>query len=166
VYLKTYTTRGGYINNVTFSNLTLHGGDEAFGIIMDYGAENAACHEHPKLPTPISNIRIQDVRQAPGTQLNTRAAEFVGLNSNSPITNLSLENVQLNVADPTGSMTCNNIVNGSARNVTPVPCPELKTSVLEEPEGTNMPLPRRLSSSILEKSFPVTKDETRVQYLI
>merc|ERR1712151_951887 len=110
VYLKSSETRGGYMRNILFSNLTFRDGKQGFGIRSNYPGWNSACPDHDKRATSIANIRIEDVRQARGSEISPPTtepfwAEFNGT-ADSPILNLSLENVNLDVAASGQTMIC------------------------------------------------------------
>jgi len=136
VYLKSNDYRGGYMRNILFSNLTFHDGTKAFGIISNYPGWNDACPYHDKRTTSIANIRFEDIRQAAGSQLSNRErwAEFNGT-AESPIVNLSLENVQLDAVYASATMTCTAVL-GTAKDVTPAACADLtNASVLDHQGG-------------------------------
>eukprot|EP00747_Dinoflagellata_sp_TGD_P171007 gnl/TRDRNA2_/TRDRNA2_203967_c0_seq1.p1 gnl/TRDRNA2_/TRDRNA2_203967_c0~~gnl/TRDRNA2_/TRDRNA2_203967_c0_seq1.p1 ORF type:complete len:454 (-),score=49.77 gnl/TRDRNA2_/TRDRNA2_203967_c0_seq1:169-1530(-) len=127
IYIKTSPTRGGYVRNVHFRNVTVSGASMGLGILQSYGDPNPSCPAHVSIPSPITNISFRHVFQSAGTKFE-RAAVFEGRDS-SPISNLSLFDVHLKAKE---GIQCKHVLNGRAVHVTPTPCAELGPGVLQE----------------------------------
>ncbi|KAL2556627.1 Pectin lyase-like superfamily protein [Forsythia ovata] len=123
VNVKTGRGRGGYVKDIYISNVlmeNIHQGIKA----------TDQCDSHPDdkfdpYAFPItSGITFKDI-----VGLNiTTAGNFSGT-SESPFTSICLSNVSFfTTSDPSTSWVCSN-VSGSSKNVSPEPCPELKSSL-------------------------------------
>lgn len=118
VYIKTSWTRGGYVRNAHFENLTIGNAAIGIGIGETYGEPNHGCPTHPQVPSPVSNISFEGIYQQPGTHVK-QAASFMG-RPDSPIVGLRLKGVHLNASD--SNMSCAHLQEATAEDVTPQPC--------------------------------------------
>ncbi|CAA2957599.1 probable polygalacturonase isoform X2 [Olea europaea subsp. europaea] len=120
--LKTDGGRGGYIKGIYVSDVLMENvqrGIKATGQCKSHPYDRFDLHALPV----ISGITFKDVV---GVN-NSAAGIFFGI-SESPFTSICLSNVSFSVpADPSTSWVCSNVF-GSSSNVSPEPCPELKSS--------------------------------------
>ena len=123
--VKTASERGGYVKNVSMRDVTLHGVNSwAIQINAFYGGTNPLCTgKAVKTPPVVDNITVVDWV---GTGVKS-AADLEGLLIHHS-TNLRFQNVSLSLTStPTAKngFKCSGI-EGSAQDVTPTPCKELK----------------------------------------
>ena len=121
VHIKSGAGRGGFVRNISFSNVTME--NCFFGFMMDMvstkAPRNDSTHKYnmSKLPN-ISSIWARDVV---GRHSNV-VAKLVGLAPEPIITEVHFEAVHFN---PSAAYECGN-VSGTWRSVTPTPCAALR----------------------------------------
>ncbi|KAL2507593.1 Pectin lyase-like superfamily protein [Forsythia ovata] len=122
--LKTARGRGGYIKAIYISDVLMENVQQGI-------KATGQCKSHPDdrfdldaLPV-VSGITFNDV-----VGLNIATAGIFSGISESPFTSICLSNVSFSVtSDPSTSWVCSNVF-GSSRNVSPEPCPALKSSFM------------------------------------
>ena len=92
--------RGGYVQNITFSNIIMGNisGGGALIINSGYGATNPSCQPPVVVPCPVSGVTYSNITQASGT-ICSSMINFQGLKSNT-ITDVMLNDVHLNFNQP------------------------------------------------------------------
>ncbi|CAN4113629.1 unnamed protein product [Withania somnifera] len=122
IELKTARGRGGYIKDILVMDVVMAN--------VQVGIEATGhCDSHPDkkfdpsaLPV-VSGITFEDII---GTNVSI-AGNFTGL-SESPFTSICLSNITFSISsNPSTPWLCSD-VSGSSKNVSPEPCPELKSS--------------------------------------
>ncbi|KAF2932349.1 hypothetical protein DAI22_05g281000 [Oryza sativa Japonica Group] len=129
IHVKTNSGRGGFIRNITVSEVTLNGARYGLRIAGDVGGHPDASYDPSKLPVvdgvTIKNVWGQNIRQA-GLVRGIRDSVF---------SRICLSNVKLYGGDSVGPWKCR-AVSGGALDVQPSPCAEL-TSTSEMSFCTN-----------------------------
>ncbi|CAN4101915.1 unnamed protein product [Withania somnifera] len=122
IELKTARGRGGYIKDILVMDVVMANvmvGLEATGHCDSHRDEK---FDPSALPV-VSGITFEDIV---GTNVST-AGNFTGL-SESPFTSICLSNITFSIpTNPSTPWLCSD-VSGSSKNVSPEPCPELKSS--------------------------------------
>lgn len=133
IKIKTNTGRGAYVRNITYHNLTIirekkESTTQNIYFQTNYGSRNPQCgSRNASALTKISDIYITDVHYESSM---LPAASMIG-DSALPIANVRLENVRMVLPsnDTEKVYKCGNI-QGSYKNVSPIPCPDLSPEVL------------------------------------
>jgi len=117
IYLKTGSTRGGYIENVTVTGVTMTGIlKKSISIDAFYGSPNPYCGSPaPIKPSVVKRVLIQNVITTGGNE----SLHLAGLQM-APTTEIGLVNVTM-MDD--SFVDCPGFVHGWFKNVTPVPPP-------------------------------------------
>ncbi|KAH6756666.1 Pectin lyase-like superfamily protein [Perilla frutescens var. hirtella] len=122
IELKTGKGRGGYIKDIFLSDIYVENVRQAIKATGQFTTHPDDGYDPNALPN-VTDITFRDI-----VGLNiTTAGIFSGIDE-SPFTSICLSNVSFSVSyDPSTSWICAN-VEGSSVDVSPEPCPELKTS--------------------------------------
>lgn len=120
LHIKTATTRGGFIRDVIFSNITL--GDISY-TLMDVQTNYEEQGNHAGLAglrdqqtlTAISDISYLDIRTSGSTAKNYHAGIWQCYRE-QPCVNMTLENID---AEPAQGWECSNVVGATVKNVQP-----------------------------------------------
>lgn len=119
LYIKASRTRGGYVRNITFNRISIDTAALGLNIQQDYGSVNPSCPSHPDVIAQMDNIVFRNVT----AQYCTQAAQLIGFNDTSQVTNIVVESVHL--LKTTQGFQCQD-VSGSSHDVQPAPCVQLK----------------------------------------
>eukprot|EP00727_Mastigamoeba_balamuthi_P012769 m51a1_g8114 hypothetical protein (447) ;mRNA; r:135388-136862 len=121
-FVKTHTTRGGYVSGVSVDGLVIGQVTRSdIEVTTNYGGPNPICaNVPPKRLTTIDDISFRNVRQMAGTQAARNAVLLQGT-QDIPVRSLRLEHVHLTAAQ---GFQCV-FAHGTAVDVTPQPCKEL-----------------------------------------
>lgn len=121
IHIKTNSGRGGFIRNITVSEVTLNGARYGLRISGDVGGHPDTSYNPNVLPVvdgvTIKNVWGQNIRQA-GLIRGIR---------NSVFSHICLSNVKLHGAASIGPWKCR-AVSGGALDVQPSPCTELASA--------------------------------------
>ncbi|KAG2625444.1 hypothetical protein PVAP13_3KG207447 [Panicum virgatum] len=121
IHIKTNSGRGGYIRNITVSEVTLNGARYGLRIAGDVGGHPDTSYNPNVLPVvdsvTIKNVWGQNIRQA-GLIRGIRSSVF---------SRICLSNVKLYGSASIGAWKCRD-VSGGALDVQPSPCTELAST--------------------------------------
>ncbi|KAG8044864.1 hypothetical protein GUJ93_ZPchr0008g13171 [Zizania palustris] len=121
IHIKTNSGRGGFIRNVTVSDVTLDSVRYGLRIAGDVGGHPDDRYDRSALPVvdglTIKNVQGQDIREA----------ESIKGIASSAFSRICLSNVRLNGGSPVRPWKCE-AVSGAAFDVQPSPCTELTST--------------------------------------
>lgn len=114
LHLKTAKSRGGYIRNIWYQNVTLGDveSDQILSITTSYSGGTSA----PTL-TDIDGIHFVNVTRVPGAKKNKKGPGEWSCFSTAPCKNITLTDVHLEPVD--GDWKCEFVTNGKVENVSP-----------------------------------------------
>ena len=120
IRFKTAPGRGGYIRNITISGMTMENVVKAIDITANAG-EHPDTNFDPDVLPLVSGVVLENI-VGHGVSL---AGRLLGLQA-SPLLNICLSNIFLNVSQPCAWLC--QYVEGVASSVYPLMCPKLNTS--------------------------------------
>lgn len=116
VYLKTSTTRGGFIRDVSMSNITIRASAAAFGILRNYSDANPVNPPHfAPPPTAVGNLSFNGFE----ARAALAAGQFAG-EADAPLQGLVMDDVHVDTAG--AGFLCAGPIDGSAKDVSPPAC--------------------------------------------
>ncbi|XP_062205703.1 probable polygalacturonase [Phragmites australis] len=121
IHIKTNTGRGGFIRNVTISNVTLDNVRYGLRIAGDVGGHPDDRYNRSALPI-VDALTIKNVQGE-----NIREAGLIKGIANSAFSRICLSNIKLSGGTPVRPWKCE-AVSGGALDVQPPPCTELTTT--------------------------------------
>ncbi|CAN6331815.1 unnamed protein product [Urochloa humidicola] len=121
IHIKTNSGRGGFIRNITVSEVTLNGARYGLRIAGDVGGHPDTSYNPNMLPV-VDSVTIKNVWGQ-----NIRQAGLIRGIRNSVFSHLCLSNVKLYNSASIGPWKCRD-VNGGALDVQPSPCTELAST--------------------------------------
>jgi polygalacturonase len=121
IHIKTNTGRGGFIRNVTVSDVTLDNVRYGLRIVGDVGNHPDDRYNRSALPI-VDALTIKNVQGQ-----NIREAGLIKGIANSAFSRICLSNVKLTGGAPVRPWKCE-AVSGGALDVQPSPCTELTST--------------------------------------
>uniref|UniRef100_A0A0A9D5G4 Polygalacturonase n=1 Tax=Arundo donax TaxID=35708 RepID=A0A0A9D5G4_ARUDO len=121
IHIKTNSGRGGFIRNITVSEVTLNGARYGLRIAGDVGGHPDTSHNPNVLPV-VDSVTIRNVWGQ-----NIRQAGLIRGIRNSVFSHICLSNVKLYGDTSIGPWKCR-AVSGGALDVHPSPCTELAST--------------------------------------
>jgi hypothetical protein len=118
IHIKTNSGRGGFIRNITVSDVTLNGARYGLRISGDVGGHPDTSYNPNALPV-VDSVTIKKVWGQ-----NIKQAGLIRGIRNSVFSRICLSNVKLHGAASIGPWKCH-AVSGGALDVQPSPCTEL-----------------------------------------
>uniref|UniRef100_A0ACD5VQX7 Uncharacterized protein n=1 Tax=Avena sativa TaxID=4498 RepID=A0ACD5VQX7_AVESA len=121
IHIKTNTGRGGFIRNVTVSDVTLDNVRYALRIAGDVGGHPDERYNHNALPT-VDSLTIKNVQGQ-----NIKEAGLLKGIPNSAFSRICLSNIKLHGSAPVHPWKCE-AISGGALDVQPSSCTELTST--------------------------------------
>ncbi|KAL6848861.1 hypothetical protein ACP4OV_021444 [Aristida adscensionis] len=121
IHVKTNSARGGFIRNITVSEVTLNGARYGLRIAGDVGGHPDTSY-NPKVLPAVDSVTIKNVWGQ-----NIRQAGLIRGIRNSAFSHICLSNVKLYGGASIGPWKCRD-VSGAALDVQPSPCTDLAST--------------------------------------